>query len=230
MIARHERKRLAKLARRAHHPFVHRVHARHGISYKTLYCMKEYGPRSSAAAVIVKESLKVIIIASLVSALGGVALQSIEAKLVAIVPFLVILPAFNDMVGDYGTIISSKFTTMIYTGRVRGNVWKSRHVRELFLTMITVAALSAVYIALAASAITVLHGVGLAPAAVMKILVITVVSTLVLVSFIFAVSVSSGLYICRKREDPNNFLIPISTSIADLGSIAVVTAMILLLF
>lgn len=55
----------------------------------------------------------------------------------------------------------------------------------------------------------------------LKILSIAVLSNFILVGVIFAVSIIGGLAIYRKREDPNNFLIPIATSVADLLNLVI---------
>jgi len=53
---------------------------------------------------------------------------------------------------------------------------------------------------------------------------------LVLVAILFLTSITAGLYFYRKGEDPNNFLIPITTSIADFGNMIVLTVLVILVF
>jgi cation transporter-like permease len=57
-----------------------------------------------------------------------------------------------------------------------------------------------------------------------------VLSTLALVSIICLISIMWGLYIFHKNEDPNNFLIPLTTAVADLGSMLIFGAMIVAMF
>lgn len=73
--------RVRKVRRHEHHPVLHHVHRKYGISRKTLFYMKEYGPRSHVAHVIVRESLKILIIASVISSIGGISLQFMEDKI-----------------------------------------------------------------------------------------------------------------------------------------------------
>ena len=61
---------------------------------------------------IMKESIKILILASLISSLGGIGLESVNVKLIALLPLLILLPAMNDMIGDFGAIISSRISTM----------------------------------------------------------------------------------------------------------------------
>jgi len=47
---------------------------------------------------------------------------------------------------------------------------------------------------------------------------------------IFIISAKAGSYVYKKKEDPNNFLIPISTSAADLLNIAALAILVLIFF
>ena len=105
--------KLTSIKRHRHHPLLHHLHKKHGISRKTLLYIKEYGPHSHVARVIIKESLKVLLLASILSAFGGFALESVKHAFIAILPLVVLLPALNGMIGGYGTIFSSRFSTLL---------------------------------------------------------------------------------------------------------------------
>ncbi len=223
-------KRLEKLERKYHHPYLHKVRAEHHISGHTLYCVKEYGKKSHVGHVIIKESIRILILASVLSSVGGIALQTIQQKITTILPLLILLPALNHMIGSFGIVVSSKFTEFVYLDKIRGSAWRSHEVHKLLATIIVIATLSAVYIGVAAYAISYMRGFAFSMWLLLKILQLSIVATAALVGIIFFISVSLGMHFCRKQEDPNNFLIPISTSIADLGSMAIYSAMIVLLF
>ena len=208
--------RVTKVRRHEHHPLLHHVHRKYGISRKTLFYMKEYGPHSHVAHVIVRESLKILIIASIISSIGGIGMESITAQLLVVTPLLILMPAMNDMVGDFGCIVSSKFTTMLYLGKVGRKWWRSRHLHSLFLIILVSSFIMSVFIGVAASVIAYWQGFSLTFDVFLKILSIAVMSNLIIVAIIFCISIIGGLGIYRKREDPNNFLIPIATSVADL--------------
>ncbi|MEM0475964.1 MAG: magnesium transporter, partial [Candidatus Norongarragalinales archaeon] len=142
--------RVRTLRRRAYHPLLHEVHHAHKISRKTLFYVKEYGPHSNVAKTIVRESVKILLFASLLSALGGLALEHIKTVFVSIVPLVVLLPALNDMIGDYGAIISAKFSTLLHTGKIKRNWWESRQLRKLFMQILALAVFTALVGALAA--------------------------------------------------------------------------------
>jgi len=230
VISEKIRKKIIGLKRKSHHPLVHHVHKKHKISYKTLLYMKEYGPKSHVYHVIVKESLKILVLASLVSSIGGLSLQSMGSKIVSILPLLILLPALNNMIGSYGTIISSKFTTDLYTGKIKSNWWKSEYIHKLFVSIFLISIFSAVYIGLLSSGIAYIKGFPMTADLAIKILEISLVATLLLVGIIFTISITLGLHFYKKQEDPNNFLIPITTSIGDLGSMLVFFLMVGFLF
>jgi len=231
MKSRHQAiKRLEKLKRRYHHPALHKVKKLHRVSGHTLYCVKEYGKKSHVGHVIIKESIRILILASVLSSIGGIALQTIQQKIVSILPLLILLPALNHMIGSFGTIVSSRFTELIYLDKIRGNVWRSRDVHKLLATILIIAAISSLYIGIMSYFIAYLQGFAFSFNLLLKIMQLSILATLVLVAIIFFISVNSGLHFCSMREDPNNFLIPISTSVADLGSMAIYSAMIILFF
>ncbi len=222
--------KIMKLRRHEHHPLLHHVHRKYGISRKTLFYMKEYGPHSHVAHVIIKESLKILILASIISSIGGIGMESISGKLVTIIPLIIFLPAMNDMVGDFGCIVSSKFTNMLYLGKVGNRWWRSRHLHKLFLVILSTSFITSVFVGVAASVIAYWQGFSLTFEIFLKILTIAVFSNLILVAVIFTISIIGGLGIYHKKEDPNNFLVPITTSIADLLNLAIFAVLVGLFF
>ena len=180
---------------------------------------------------IIRESLKVLILASLASSIGGMTLEKVNIKLVALLPFLILIPAMNDMVGDFGSIISSRLTTMLYLGKIKEKEWwKSHEIGNLFLIVAIVAMISTLYIVLLSSAIALLGGFKLSAFFVLKLLIVAIITTTLLVVFMFWLSTTAGFYIFKKNKDPSNFLIPLTTSIADLGSMLIMSGMVLWFF
>jgi len=47
---------------------------------------------------------------------------------------------------------------------------------------------------------------------------------------LFITSIVAGLHFYRKKEDPNNFLIPITTSIADFVNMALLSLLVVMFF
>ncbi len=222
-------KEITKLRRKYHHPLIHKVHKKYPhISRKTLFYMKEYGPRTHVSVTIARQSLKILLIASVLSSIGGLGLKSIQDQIVTIIPLIILLPALNDMIGDFGTVVSSKFTTLLYKGKIERV--KSSAFRDLFIMIFFIALISSVFLGTMAIIFSYLIGYALTADIILKVFGIAVLSTLILVSSISAVSITFGFYIFKRNEDPNNFLIPISTSIADVGSMTLFVVMVTLIF
>jgi len=192
--------------------------------------MKEYGPHSHVASLIIKESIKILLLASIISSIGGMHLKPVEGTLVTILPLLILLPALNDMIGDFGTIVSSKFTTMLYLGLLGRKWWQSKHVHELILTILIVALIASVYIGSLSYLMASAKGYTFSTAIFLKVLIISIIATASLVGIIIIISIVGGIWIYKKKEDPNNFLIPITTSVADLGSLLFFSVLVTVFF
>ena len=75
-----------------------------------------------------------------------------------------------------------------------------------------------------------LKGFATTPSITSKIILIAIIDILLVSLVLFLISVFVGNYVYKKREDPNNFLIPISTSAADFLNILILVGLIILFF
>lgn len=229
-MSRSSFQKLRKVRKKSLHPLVHTLHRRHKVSRKTLFYMKEYGPQTNVARTIIRESIKILLLASILSSIGGLTLEQIKPLFLSIAPLIILLPALNDMVGDYGAIVSSKCSNMIYEGSLRGRRWATKELRKLFLQILVLAVLTAIITALASLGIAWLAGAASPVWTAVKIFLIAVADSLLLVCLLFLVAVFGGLHFYRKGEDPNNFLIPIATSVADFGNMILLSLLVILFF
>jgi len=218
------------LKRHKAHPLLHRIHQKHKISRKTLFYIKEYGPHSNVARTIIKESAMILLLASSISSLGGLALENIKDVFLTITPFIILMPVLNDMIGDYGTIISSRVSAMLHEGRLRSQWHESPELKHLFLQVFLIATLTAFVSAVMALIISRWQDPAVSLLLGAKILAITLLDVMLLVTILFVVAVIAGLQVYRKNEDPNNFLIPITTSVADFGNMLIVSVLIRVFF
>lgn len=180
---------------------------------------------------IVTESIGILLLASMLSTLGGFGLQSISQNLFFLLPLIILIPALNDMTGDYGGIIASRFTTMLYLGRIKEkNWWKSHELRRLFSEVFIIGTFSAVYITVLASVLAWFKDYAMTWTAFQRILLIALLTTWLLILVLFVMCVLGGFYVYKHKHDPDNYLIPLATSIADLGSMAVLTVLVRALF
>lgn len=213
--------KIEQLERKKHHPFIHEIHKKHRISLATLFYMKEYGKRSHAVANIVKESFGIVLVASLISSVGGFGLETVKEKIFYLLPLLIMIPALNDMVGDFGTIISSKFTSLLFTNKIslEKGVWSSKDFQLLIKIIAIVAFVSALYLGFVSYFAASVQGFLFSWQLFWKIIGLAVLCTMILVFLIVIMSIPACIYVYRHKEDPNNFLIPITTAFADFGSL-----------
>ena len=226
---KHHLELLRKVSRKSLHPLIHKIHKAHKISKRTLFYIKEYGIHSNVPHTIIKESIKILLLASIISSFGGLAIESIKDKFFSIIPLVILLPALNNLIGDYGIIVSSRFSNMLYEGKVRKKWWDTPELKELFGNMIIIALITTIMSSLLAILISQLNYL-VTSEVVWKIMFIALIDTIFLVALLFLISVLSGIHYFKKKEDPNNFLIPITTSFADLANMVILTGLILLFF
>jgi len=223
-------KKITPLKRKKHHPEVHKIHKKYHISKRTLFYVKEYGKKANVSKTIIKESIKILLLATIISSLGGLALEQIKTLFLSILPLIILLPALNDMIGNYGTIISSRFSTMLHEGEIKNKWWKNLDLRKLFVQITVMTIIGAVLSSLIAIGITYFSPEGISFSTALRVFLIVVVDMFILTNVLFFVAIFAGIYIYKKKEDPNNFLIPITTSVADFANMLVLALLIILLF
>lgn len=180
---------------------------------------------------IITESIGILVFASILSTIGGFGIESIKKDLFILLPLLILMPALNDMVGDYGTIVASRFTTMLYLGHIKEkHWWRSRELHRMLMEILIIGTFSAVYITVLASVIAQFKGFPMHWDIFQRILLVALSTTWLLILILFVVCVLGGFYVYKKKHDPDNYLIPLATSLADIGSMLVLTALVRSLF
>ena len=223
-------KALQRVKRQKHHRLQHQLHHQFRISKATLFYIKEYGPHTHVSKTIIRESLKILLLASFVSSFGGVALEHVKVVFVAIVPLTILLPTLNDMIGDFGTVISSRFSSLLHEGQVQVGNFFDPKIIKLVAQILIVALVTGVLSAGLALMISVIYHASLSFQIIDKIFLVTIIDIFILIGFLSVIAVVSGFYFFKKGEDPNNFLIPITTSVADFGNMLLLALLVRLLF
>ncbi len=222
--------KIRSLKKKHYHPLIHKTHKKYKISKKTLFYVKEYGPHTNVPRTIIKESIQILLLASLISSFGGFTIERIKDLFITITPLVILLPALNGMIGNYGIVFSSRLATLLHEGKVERAWWKNKELRELlvqiFITSMVTATLCALISLLSTTLATDQESMSMAG----KIFFISIVDTIFFVALLILVSIYAGFYIYKKQEDPNNFLIPITTSIADFGNMIILAGLVIIMF
>jgi len=230
MKLHHKLKKLRKVERKKLHPLIRHVHRKHGISRKTLFYVKEYCADRNVIYVIIKESLYILIITSLISAVGGFGLENLKDKFIVVLPLLIMFPVLNSLIGNYGIIFCSRYSAMMHEGRIQTHPLRCKEVQKLLFHLAIIGIFTAILAAIFSLVFASLRGYTLTPDITSKIILIAVINTIVVSSILVFLSIVVGNYIYRKKEDPNNFLIPVTTSAADLLNIGLLLLFVHLLF
>jgi len=168
---------------------------------------------------ILKESVRILIIASVISSIGGIGLEALKAKIAGLIPLIIMIPALNDMIGDFGTIISAKFTHLLYQGKISKHWWQSYELGDQFRIIATIALFAAFYLGVVSVIVAYFQGAQINVVEALKVIAIAFMSTATLVLSIFFLAITGGIWVYKRGKDPSNFLIPMTTSAADLSSL-----------
>jgi len=179
---------------------------------------------------ILKESLKVLILGSLISSLGGFALENVKDKILLFLPLVIILPALANMIGHAGIIFVSKITTYFYTGKLKLNNIESKQVMHLFFLLLIIFSLASVYVTILTIFVSYLKGFSFNFIFGLKMLITVFLTTVLIVFLVSFVAIIGWKYTIKNKIDPDDLLIPITTSIADLGSFILFSLLVFLLF
>jgi len=162
---------------------------------------------------ILKESIIIIIITTLFGIFSGSVLSANEKILYTFPIILLILPSFNDLIGDISTILVNRLTTALYLGTIPAKIQKSEKLREdllgLFFTILICLSFLIVigYIIGYISNIQIIN-----PFIIIFIIILTAIVNF---SIMFTILLISSIFLFKRGKDPNNFLIPFITTLAD---------------
>ncbi len=145
--------------------------------------------------------------------ISGTLLSSNKELLSTIPIMLLIIPALNSLVGDISTVLVSRLTTHLYIGTLLPKIQKSDRLKEDFYGLIITLLLSLGALLILGYLMGALTGIGIVNP-IFMIFIITI--TILLIFFIMFITLFFGaIFLFKRGKDPNNFLIPFVTSLAD---------------
>lgn len=162
---------------------------------------------------IFKESIIIVLISSVMGLFSGTLLSSSERVLSSFPIILLVLPSLNSLIGDISTVLVSRLTSHLYIGTLSPKIEVSDRLKQDFYGLsITILLSLAALISLGYMLGSVIGIEIVNPLLIISILIITI---LILFGFMFVFLFMGSILIFRKGNDPNNFLIPMITSLAD---------------
>jgi mgtE-like transporter len=157
----------------------------------------------------------IVFLSSILASFGGFFLSGLRGEIEKRPSILTLYPALIDTLGDIGSIIGTMETTKLALGY---SSYLFRTIRETFSDLLSVET--------AAAAIHLLFGVvsfllgaatGLSPD-LMLLVKVALTSNLLSFPFIYFLSIISATQTFKYGLDPDNFVIPLVTSVSDLGA------------
>jgi len=162
---------------------------------------------------IIKESIIVVFISSLIGIVTGTFLSSNDEILNTIPFILLTLPAINSLIGDISTIMISRLTTHLLIGSIPPHIKKTQRLIEDFIGLFLTILLS--LIILLAAGYIIAYSTGLELINLFEVIIIIILTVIVMFIIIFIMMFMSSILLFKKGKDPNNFLIPFITSLID---------------
>lgn len=179
---------------------------------------------------IIKESFRIVILTSIISTIGGIGLESIQEKLFTILPLIILVPALNNLTGSFGAVTSSRFTSMLYMTGIKKDIWKNKEIRKMFFLTIFLSFILSIYVSLISIFSANLLNFDFDFFLATRIVALSVLTSLTLSMLIFFVVIKVGIRVYKRKQDPDNFLIPLTTAIADFGTMSMMTLFVFILF
>jgi len=165
---------------------------------------------------IMKESIYIVIISSLLGLISGTVLSTNEGLLYSVPILLLVLPALNSLIGDFTTILISRLTTHLHIGTIPSIVKRSRRLMVDFYGLLLSIILSTVFLIVVGYGMALITKIEIInPLIIISIIIFTVIFLFIV---LFIVLFISSVFLFRRGKDPNNFLIPGVTSLIDLLS------------
>lgn len=145
--------------------------------------------------------------------ISGIVLSSNERILYSFPIILLVLPSLNSLIGDISTVLCSRLTSHLYIGTIPPKIQKSDRLKEDFYGLLITILLSLIALIILGYSMGVATGIDIVnPVLIIIILLITI---LLLFVSMFVFLFISAIFIFKQGKDPNNFLIPFVTSLAD---------------
>jgi cation transporter-like permease len=175
---------------------------------------------------ILRQTFLAVMISASISMIGGISLTAVQDKLILLLPLLIIIPGLNSMMGGFVDVIASKFTTMLYLGEFKEDKWwKSDNFKKLFNKIMVTAFVSSLYLAIFSFAVAILKGFRFEPKLFIEICGMVVITTLIVLIMMLFLSIALGLFVYHRKQDPDNYLIAIMTSVSDVVTIVFLSLM-----
>ena len=145
--------------------------------------------------------------------ISGTLLSSNETLLYTVPIILLVLPALNSLIGDISTVLVSRLTTHLYIGTLQPKIQKSERLKDDFYGLLITLLLSLGALIFLGYLVSMISGIEIVNPLLISLIMCSTV--LIIFAIMFLLSFISSIGLFKRGMDPNNFLIPLITSLAD---------------
>ncbi|MCU0666999.1 MAG: magnesium transporter [Patescibacteria group bacterium] len=160
-------------------------------------------------------------LASSLSLIGGIGLEYISNKFLPLIPLIIALPGLNDIVGDYASIIAA------HTG---DPTERKRSKKTLAISIFKVLVINVSALAIFSLILAGVRGYMITAGFLAEFLIFVFVAVGLTVAFMFIISHILDVILRKEKINPDELLIPVVTSIADIFMLIMVTIAVLTVF
>lgn len=153
-------------------------------------------------------------LASTISLIGGIGLEAVTDRLLPLVPLIVAMPGMNDLVGDYASIIAAHASDPAERKTSKKQLIKAI-ASVLWINILGVIALSLL--------LAYHRGYVASPAFILKFILFVAASITLVVAVLISLTALLDKILERRKLSPDDILIPVVTSIADVMMLALIS-------
>ncbi len=162
---------------------------------------------------IVLQSAFILVFTLLLDSLSGILIQSSLSVLISVPILLVILPAFLEEGGNVGNVMAARLSTKLHLGSVSSRFSFSSDVKLEFLGAYVLAVLIFFSVGVITFLYSLVTGTGSLP--LLQVLALTLAAGMVLATAVIFLTFFVSVVSFRCNIDPDNVVIPVITSAAD---------------
>jgi len=163
---------------------------------------------------IVKESLPVLILSGIITIGAGLVLNSSEKMITAFPGIIIMMPAFINMVGGLMSVLASRLSSALHLGMIHPKLHKTKTLDRNIIAMIIISLISFTFLGIIGSIL--LTVLGLVNTNMVLFTFMVLVAGLLTTMILMAFTIVLSYYLFKKGDDPDNWVIPILTSVSDL--------------
>ena len=162
---------------------------------------------------ILKQSTPTLILCSFLGIFAGTVLDSFASILLNNPTILTLVPLFSGESGNLVSILGARLSSALHAGLIEAEFKFNEAVRNNFIIIILLCLIVYPLIAILADITSLL--LNIEAFSILHLILISLISGLVLIPIMIIIVFVIGIYSFKKGLDPDNVIIPISTSLTD---------------